>query len=156
MSQSQTLCMCPEALSSSSDFRQWYLTTCGIQKMAMCAKNSVCVSTIRHGMCCHILVEHQGASLKVRPFLPVTSSNNILQTSGIHSLAMHTNDSECVSTIGYVVIYFRGASGLRPQHFKVRNFVCVLFQWLPGTKYYKHMGFRAWQCVQTIQRVYLS
>ena len=38
--------------------------------------------------------------------LLVTSSNNIFLTLWIQRLAMLTNDSACISTIGYVVLHF--------------------------------------------------
>jgi len=49
----------------------------------------------------------------------VTSSNNIFQTLGIQRLVMLTNNSECISTIGYVVLQFIRASERWPQCLKV-------------------------------------
>ena len=70
-------------------------------------------------MWCNNLSEPQSADPSVSKFdckffraraLLVTSSNNIFKTLGNQTLVMLTNDSACISTIGYVVLEFIRAS----------------------------------------------
>ena len=70
-------------------------------------------------MWCNNLSEPQSANPSVSKLdckcfraraLLVTSSNNIFQTLWIQRLAMFTNDSACISTIGYVVLELIRAS----------------------------------------------
>jgi len=90
----------------------------GIQRLAMLTNDSACISTDRDTWC-YNLSEPQSTNPSVSKFdckcfraraLLVTSINNILRTLGIQRLAMLTNDSACILTIGYVVLQFIRAS----------------------------------------------
>ena len=79
-------------------------------------------------MRCYILSEPQSTYPSVSKFhckcfrasaLLVTSSDYIFKTLGIQRLAMLTNDSTCISTIGYMMFEFIRASKRRPQCLKV-------------------------------------
>ena len=83
-------------------------------------------------MCYFNLSEPQIANPNVSKFdckcfraraLLVTSSDNVFRMLGIQRLEMLTNDSACISTIGYVVLHFiivlenLTVSDSEPEHF---------------------------------------
>ena len=82
--------------------------------------------------------------------LLVTSSNNIFKTHGIQRLAMLTNDSACISTIGIcgATIY----QSLRKLDCKCFRATALLVT--SSDDIFNCLGFRDWWCSQTIQRAF--
>jgi len=119
-------CECFRARALLVTSSNYIFRTLGIQTLVMLTTDSACISTDR--ICGATFYQSLRAlppvsqSLTVCCFraraLLVTSSNNIFKTLGIQRLAMQpmlTNDSACISTIGFVVLYFIRASEHRPQ-----------------------------------------
>ena len=112
--------------SSNDIFR-----TLGIQRLVMLTNDSACISTDR--ICGATFYQSLRAQTPVSQCLTVccvgarallvTSSNNIFKTLVIQRLAMLTDNSANISTIGYVVLQFIRASESWPQCLNVWLYV---------------------------------
>ena len=128
---SQSLTVFYQSQSTSSDFQRRYLQnawdseTGGDHKQfSVHFDHRICGATIYQSLRALTPVSQ---SLTVRPVFQsqsisdvlVTSSDNIFKMHGIQRLAMLTNDSACISPIGYMVLQFIRVSKRRPQCLKV-------------------------------------
>ena len=117
----------PEHFWRSSDFQRQYLQNAWDSETGDAHKwfsmhfyHRICGATIYQDLRAPTPVSQNLTvrGLRARALL-VTSGDDIFKMHGIQRPAMLTNDSACISTIGYVVLQFIRASKRRPQFLKV-------------------------------------